>query len=59
VDWNKKVYVSAAIRGLKDHVRDKLACMEWLEQLNQLTEIAVKIDNRYYERKIEKWEIDA
>jgi hypothetical protein len=59
VDWNKKVYVSAAIGGLKDYVWDELARMEWLEWLDQLTEIAVKIDNCYYEWKMEKWEIDA
>jgi hypothetical protein len=28
VDWNEKAYVSAAIGGLKDHVRDELARME-------------------------------
>jgi hypothetical protein len=33
--------------------------MERPERLDQLAEIAVKIDNRYYERKMEKWEIDA
>jgi hypothetical protein len=59
VDWNEKAYVSTAIRGLKDHVQDKLARMEWLEQLDQLAEITVKIDNCYYERKMEKQEINA
>jgi hypothetical protein len=59
VDWNKKAYVSAAISGLKDYMRDELARMEWLEQLNQLAEITVKINNHYYERKMEKWEINA
>jgi hypothetical protein len=59
VDWNEKAYVSAAIGGLKDHVRDELARMERPERLDQLAEIAVKIDNRYYERKMEKREIDA
>jgi hypothetical protein len=54
VDWNEKAYVSAAIGGLKDHVWDELAHMERPERLNQLTEIAVKIDNRYYEQKMEK-----
>jgi hypothetical protein len=44
---------------LKDHVRDELARMERLEWLDQLAEIAVKIDNRYYEQKMEKREIDA
>jgi enolase len=59
VDWNEKAYVSAAIGGLKDHVQDKLARMERLEQLNQLAEIAVKIDNRYHEQKMEKQEINT
>jgi hypothetical protein len=59
MDWNEKVYVSIAIGGLKDHVQDKLACMERPERLNQLAEITVKIDNRYYERKMEKQEINA
>jgi hypothetical protein len=59
VDWNEKAYVSAAIGGLKDHVRDELARMEWPEQLDQLVEIAVKIDNHYYEQKMEKQEINA
>jgi hypothetical protein len=59
VDWNEKAYISAAIGGLKDHVWDKLARMERPERLDQLAEIAVKIDNRYYERKMEKQEINA
>jgi hypothetical protein len=59
VDWNEKAYVSTAIGGLKDHVRDELAHMERPEQLNQLAEIAVKIDNRYYKRKMEKQEINT
>jgi hypothetical protein len=33
--------------------------MERPERLNQLAEITVKIDNRYYERKMEKQEINA
>jgi hypothetical protein len=49
MNWNEKAYVSAAISGLKDHVRDELACMERPEWLDKLVEIAVKIDNRYYE----------
>jgi hypothetical protein len=59
VDWNEKAYVSTAIGGLKDHVWDKLARIEQPERLDQLVEIAVKINNRYYERKMEKREIDA
>jgi hypothetical protein len=59
VDWNEKAYVSAAISSLKDHVQDELACMEQPEQLNQLAEIAVKIDNHYYEQKMEKQEINT
>jgi hypothetical protein len=31
VDWNKRAYISAAIRGLKDHMWDELARIEWLE----------------------------
>jgi hypothetical protein len=54
VDWNEKAYVSAAIGGLKDHIQDELARMEWPEWLNQLAEIAVKIDNHYYKWKMEK-----
>jgi hypothetical protein len=34
VDWNEKAYISAAIGGLKDHVRDELARMERLEWLD-------------------------
>jgi hypothetical protein len=33
--------------------------MEWLEWLNQLAEIMVKIDNHYYKQKMEKQEINA
>ncbi|KAF4221871.1 hypothetical protein CNMCM6457_001567 [Aspergillus fumigatiaffinis] len=45
VDWNEKAYISTAISGLKDHVRDELARMEQLERLNQLAEIAVTDDS--------------
>jgi hypothetical protein len=53
------VYISAAIGGLKDHMQDKLARMERLEWLDQLTEIAVKINNHYYKQKMEKQEINT
>jgi hypothetical protein len=59
VDWNEKAYVSTAISGLKDHIWDELARMERPEQLDQLAEIVVKINNHYYERKMEKQEINA
>jgi hypothetical protein len=54
MDWNKKAYISAAIGGLKDYMWDELARMERPERLNQLIEIAVKINNCYYEQKMEK-----
>jgi hypothetical protein len=41
-------------RGLKEFVKDELSRIDHMETLQELSEAAIKIDNRAYERKIEK-----
>jgi hypothetical protein len=41
-------------KGLKEHVKDELARTEPADTLQELVESAIKIDNRAYERKLEK-----
>jgi hypothetical protein len=41
-------------KGLKDHVKDEIARLDVPESLNDLIVMAIKIDNRYYERAIER-----
>ena len=41
-------------KGLKDYIKDEIARLDVLESLNDLIVMAIKIDNRYYERTIER-----
>jgi hypothetical protein len=41
-------------RGVKEFVKDELSRIDHIETLQELSEAAIKIDNRVYKRKIEK-----
>lgn len=53
MNWNETAYISALISGLKGHVKDEMARMERPETLAEVAELAVKMDNRYFERQLE------
>ena len=53
-DWDEAALKAQFYRGLKDAVKDELSRMERPETLAKLIEIAVKIDNRNYERTLER-----
>jgi hypothetical protein len=41
-------------RGLKEFVKDELSRIDYIDTLQELSEAAIKIDNRAYKRRIEK-----
>ncbi|GMF82080.1 unnamed protein product [Aspergillus oryzae] len=59
MDWNEKVYVSTFISGLKGHVKDEFARIDRPATLNEAIDFAVKVDNRYHERLMEKRDNEA
>jgi hypothetical protein len=52
--WGDGALHTQYYRKLKDFVKDELAREEKPENLKELHELAVKIDNRLYERAMEK-----
>ena len=52
--WNDEALKEQYYRGLKDAVKDDIAREERPEALEDLIELAIKIDNRNYERALEK-----
>ncbi|KAI2894482.1 hypothetical protein CBS11852_4976 [Aspergillus niger] len=59
MNWNETAYISALISGLKVHVKDEMTRMERPETLAEVAELAVKMDNRYFERQLERKEVDV
>jgi hypothetical protein len=54
LSWDDKALSFAFYKGLKDSVKDELARVERITSLPALMETATKIDNRLYERRLEK-----
>jgi Ty3 transposon capsid-like protein len=52
--WNDAALNAQFYRGLKDPVKDELAKIEKPETLDSLIEIAVRLDNRLHERRMER-----
>ena len=53
-DWNDDALKAQYYRGLKDSVKDEIARSERPDSLHDMIELAIKIDNRAYERQLEK-----
>lgn len=53
-DWNDEALRAQYYIGLKDQVKDEIARSDRPGNLPDLIEMAVKIDNRIYERKLER-----
>jgi hypothetical protein len=54
VDWGEKALIAQYYRGLKDTVKDEMARSDRPDDLEDTIKIAVRIDNRIYERALEK-----
>ena len=52
--WDDEALKYHYYRGLKDHVKDDLVREEETDDLKELIELAIKIDNRHFERTLEK-----
>lgn len=53
--WNDSALCAQFYRGLKDAIKDELAKMGRADTLDQLIEIAIRLDNRMQERKMERF----
>ena len=51
LDWNDEIYVSLFYWELKDEVKNELAKIEWLDDLNDMIKIAVWIDNHLWKKQ--------
>jgi Retrotransposon gag protein len=54
VEWDDAALNATFYTGLKDHVKDKIARMKRLEELAEMIDTAIRIDNRVYERQMER-----
>uniref|UniRef100_L7J7G5 Retrotransposon gag domain-containing protein n=2 Tax=Pyricularia oryzae TaxID=318829 RepID=L7J7G5_PYRO1 len=54
--WGKDALMARFYQGLKNEVKDELIKEERPQLLSEYVKLAVKIDNRIYERKLEKKE---
>jgi hypothetical protein len=54
IDWNEEALIAQYYQGLKDSVKDELARQNRPDTFNAMVQIAVRIDNRLYERKLER-----
>ena len=52
--WTDSAYIPQFYQGLKDSVKDELSKEERPEHLNEYIDAAIKIDNRIYERQLER-----
>lgn len=52
--WNEEAQISQFYIGLKDHVKDELARIDRPTTFSDLVTLAIRIDNRFYERKLER-----
>ena len=56
VHWNDEAKASQFYRGLKDFIKDEMAKTGRPSSLRALQEAAIRLDNRVFERQIEKGE---
>ena len=54
LNWNDEVYVSLFYWEFKDEVKNELAKIEWLDDLNDMIRIVIQIDNWLWKRQQEK-----
>ena len=54
IDWDEVVLVATFYSRLKDDVKDEFARIDRLEEIQNLINKAINIDDRQYQRKIER-----
>ena len=54
LDWDDDPLMNQYYVGLKDSVKDEIARQEWPDDMERMIELAVRIDTRLHERKLEK-----
>jgi transposase InsO family protein len=54
LDWDEEAYVAIFEDGLQEEVKDELIKVDRPTELSRMIELAVKIDNRLYERRRER-----
>jgi Retrotransposon gag protein/Zinc knuckle len=54
LNWDNSALMSRYYRGLKDDIKDEIARRDWPNDLQNMIATASKIDNRLYERQLEK-----
>ena len=53
-DWNDDTLKDQYYKGLKDSIKDEITYSDRLESLYEMIALTIKIDNRYYERQLER-----
>ena len=54
LDWDDDAYIAQFYQGLKEDIKDEVARMDRPSELSEYIELVVRIDNRLYERKMER-----
>jgi hypothetical protein len=54
VDWGEKALMAQYYKGLKNIVKDEIARSDRPDDLEDTIKIVIRIDNRIYERVLEK-----
>ena len=54
IDWDENALIAQYYQGLKESLKDELARQERPSKLAEFVELAVRLDNRLYERKLER-----
>jgi hypothetical protein len=52
--WNDEAIIAQFYRGLKEQIKDEIACGERPTTPKGMYDLAMKIDERFYEQQIEK-----
>lgn len=53
-DWNDEALKAQYYRGLKDVVKDEISRSDRPDDLQEMIEMAIRVDNRMYERSLER-----
>ena len=54
LEWEDAALTEVFYTGLKEHVKDEISRIERPDELSEMTETAIRIDNRIYERQMER-----
>ena len=51
---NDNLQIDQFYKGLKDYIKDELACVDKLDTFKELIELAIRINRRLYKRQLER-----